>query len=204
MNDTSTPPAELVGLLWGWRRGDPMPALASPAKDWRITASQRADATPTAELCELMLRDFGLPLAASARRFGRGYHLYLGWLGERPVTCGWVARGAASMGNPGVAFQIPHDQTYLFAFETLTAWRGLGCYPALLQAILAEEPAEWSWIIHQSDNIASQRGIARAGFQRACAVYATVAGTLALRPDGAEDLAEAGAALLSLPLLADG
>lgn len=108
------------------------------------------------------------------------------------------------MGNPGVAFQIPPDQTYLFAFETLSAWRGRSCYPALLQAILADEPAEWSWIIHQSDNIASQRGIARAGFQRACAVvYATAAGTLALRPDGAADRADAGVALLGLPLLAD-
>ena len=203
MNDTSTPPAELVGLLWSWRCGDPLPALASPVGAWRVTASQRADAAPEAELSELMLRDFELPLAASARRFGRGYHLYLGWLGERPVTYGWVARGAASMENPGVAFQVPPDQTYLFAFETLPAWRGRGCYPALLQAILAEEPAEWSWIIHQSDNIASQRGIARAGFQQACAVYATAAGALALRPDGAAERVAAGARLLGLPLLAD-
>lgn len=129
MNDTSTPPAELVGLLWSWRCGDPLPALASPVGAWRVTASQRADAAPEAELSELMLRDFELPLAASARRFGRGYHL--------------------------------------------------------------------------SDNIASQRGIARAGFQQACAVYATAAGALALRPDGAAERVAAGARLLGLPLLAD-
>ena len=198
-----TQPAEAVGLLWNWRRGDPLPALAPPGDNWRVTLSTAEEPLLAAPLT----RDFATSLQSRQRRFGRGHHLYVGYLGPvagQPVACGWVAHGRAGFGVPGIAFETPPGQVYLFDFTTRESWRGRGCYPALLQAIITTDPAHDFWIIHHISNDASQRGIARAGFRQACAVYATAAGPVALRPAGATSDREriaAGAALLGLPLL---
>ncbi|MGH2501982.1 MAG: GNAT family N-acetyltransferase, partial [Ktedonobacterales bacterium] len=90
---------------------------------------------------------------------------------------------------------------YLYDFATLEAWRGRGCYPALLQRIIVAEPASDFWIIHHITNSASRRGIARAGFHLAGIVCQTAAGGRALLPSAAPARARAGAALLNLPLL---
>lgn len=197
--DEAPQPTAQVGALWHWRRGDALPPLTPPAAEWRvhIFRTGEADAVSSAHL-ELT---FGLASERSHQRFRLGHRIAVGFLSDQPVAYGWVAVGAATFGEPAVAFHVPSESAYLYDFVTLAAWRGRGCYPALLQGVIAAEPARDFWIIHHITNIASQRGIDRAGFRRACAVYYTTAGGVALAPDADPARAEAGATLLGLPLL---
>lgn len=194
---------EQVGLLWNWRRGDALSALASPDADWRTQAADAHDSSSSvATRCAQLAHDFALPEQQSRARFALGHRLYLGVIGGQPVAYGWLATGSSSFGEPTVHFTTPPGQGYLFDFVTLPTWRGRGCYPALLRAMIAAEPAIGDfWIIHHIANSASQRGIAHAGFQIACSVYRMAAGSLALLPGEDIARAEAGAALLALPLL---
>jgi hypothetical protein len=93
---------------------------------------------------------------------------------------------------------------YLHYFITLSEWRGQGIYPRLLQYILRHESDENErfWIIHQLSNVASERGIRKAGFCIASKVYFLDTGKLGLVPPPEEiERAYAGATLLGLPLI---
>jgi GNAT superfamily N-acetyltransferase len=200
MTDAAAETGDKVGLLWHWRRGDALPQLASPSAEWRTQATGADDGV--AGLGAQLARDFALPEQFSRERFALGHRLYLGLASDQPVAYGWLATGPSSFGEPSVHFVTPPGHAYLYDFVTLPSWRGRGCYPALLRAIIDAEPAIGDfWIIHHITNLASQRGIAHAGFQIACSVYRTVTGSLALCPAEDRERAKAGAALLALPLL---
>lgn len=190
---------EQVGFLWNWQRGDTLAPLAPPAANWRVRAFRTGDANGSFGV--LPGAQFDLSSQRSQRRFALGHHLHIGFLGAKPVASGWAAHGLARAGSPPVSFTTPPGVTYLFDFETQPEWRGLGCYPALLQAIIATDPASDFWIIHHITNNASQRGIAHAGFQLAATVHRAGADSLALLPGADIERAAAGAALLGLPLL---
>jgi hypothetical protein len=98
---------------------------------------------------------------------------------------------------------VPEHNIYLYHFVTLLPWRGRGFYPRLLQEILLREgnACERFWIIHQMVNRASQRGIAKAGFQIANGVFHARGGRLALVSHADQERAQAGAELLGLPLI---
>ncbi|GLV55602.1 hypothetical protein KDH_24460 [Dictyobacter sp. S3.2.2.5] len=104
-------------------------------------------------------------------------------------------------------FQVALKGLFLYYFVTLPAWRGQGIYPRLLQHILRSEGEgnERFWIVHQHENVASQRGIEKAGFQIASKVYFIAADKLALVPPSVEtsERARAGSALLGLLLCVD-
>ena len=55
---------------------------------------------------------------------------------------------------------------YLWNFVTLNAWRGLGIYPRLIDAIVNAESGEAQrfWIVYAPENHASGSGITKAGF----------------------------------------
>jgi GNAT superfamily N-acetyltransferase len=200
MADEASGALELAGLLWNCRRDATLPPIAPPSVDWRTEAAEADDAV--ALRCAQLARDFALPEQHSRERLALGHRLYLGLASNQPVAYGWLATGPSSFGEPTVHFMTPPEHAYLYDFVTLPAWRGRGCYPALLRAMIAAEPATGDfWIIHHVANIASQRGIAHAGFQIACSVHRTATGALALRPGEHRERAEAGAALLALPLL---
>jgi GNAT superfamily N-acetyltransferase len=144
--------------------------------------------------------------AAALARVRAGHRPYIAWLDDTPVAYGWSALSRASIGELGLEFGIPAGNRYLWDFATLPDWRGLGIYPRLLQAILARESAEAHrfWIGHVRDNLASKRGIVKAGFGEAGT--ADRAGGRALR-FVASDMAEraqACAALLGLDVQAPG
>lgn len=185
---------EQAGLLWTWWQGDALPALA-PLPGLAVVA-----ATDTEALANLM----EIPAAHVLELMQRERRPYLALLGTHTVAYGWSASGQASFGGGLVTFQLPARNRYLYDFVTLPAWRGLGAYPRLLQAILSQESQEHErfWIIHQSSNVASERGIRKAGFTLASSVYFQHDGSLALVPSaGAIERARAGAVLLGLPLM---
>lgn len=194
----SSASGDLAGLLWTWWKGDPLPELP-PLPGF--ATEETGDVALLAHLLETRR-------ASIMTHLRRGHHPYLARMGAIPVAYGWSASGYASFGDGLVTFQIPAGNRYLYDFVTLPEWRGRGIYPRLLQAILRRESAEIErfWIIHQSLNIASQRGIAKAGFLLACHVYLlSDTDSLTLVPTrDSNERALAGAEMLGLPLVDKG
>lgn len=198
-------PGEQVGLLWTWWRGDPLPTLPPlPTLTVTETASSHQMAT-------LM----GISEKEVAAMLQEGHRPYIAHLNTGPVAYGWSAINRAAFGEGRVKFRVPTTDRYLYYFVTLPPWRGMGIYPRLLQAILKHESAgkgeddphlvgapERFWIVHQLSNVASSRGIARAGFRIASKVYFRGDDSLVLVASAGESRrARVGAELLGLPLL---
>jgi GNAT superfamily N-acetyltransferase len=97
------------------------------------------------------------------------------------VTYGWVAFSAEPIGDLGLSFALAADEVYIYDCATRPDYRGRGYYPALLRTMAADLSREgWrrAWIGTGPGNFVSQRGIARAGFQKVADVSA------AQDPDG--------------------
>jgi len=107
-----------------------------------------------------------LDLAEILARVRDRHRPYVARLHGVPVAYGWSAVSRASIGELGLEFAIPAANRYLWDFATLPAWRGIGIYPRLLDAILDRESGEAGrfWIGHVDGNSASMRGIVKAGF----------------------------------------
>lgn len=179
--------------LWTWQPGDPIPEL--PALDGFGAAS---GAEP-AELARLT----GLDAAAVAARLAAGHRCYVARLGAAPIAYGWVARAGATIGELDVAFRLGGADAYLWDFATLPAWRGRGVYPRLLQRILRAEGVAGRrfWIINAPENVASAKGIAKAGFRVVGDLAFTRDGRAGVAPTGDQERAQLGAALLGVPIV---
>jgi hypothetical protein len=187
------PIGEPAGLLWTWWQGDALPPLP-------ILAGFRAEVLDDYRaLAELAQLDESTVL----KRLRAGHHPYIACLGADWVGYGWCATREAMFGSQRSMFAVPPGDRYLWDFATLTTWRGYGVYPHLLQAILRTEGvgAERFWIIHHRTNVASARGIAKAGFTMVGQIYTVHGGGFGLAPKGSTERARAGALLLGLPLL---
>jgi GNAT superfamily N-acetyltransferase len=92
---------------------------------------------------------------------------YVAMMGSEVASYGWVTPEPEPMDDLGVAFTAPDGEVWLFDFATVPEFRGRRLYPALLRFILAdlkEQGIKRAWIGTEPGNIASQHGIARAGF----------------------------------------
>jgi len=146
----------------------------------------------------------GFPETSIREQFSLGHRPYLARLRTLPVAVGWSASGDADIFGGRLAFRVPPNDRYLYAFVTLPGWRGRGIYPYLLQTILRRESQEYQrfWIIHLLENRASRYGICKAGFRLAGAISSLAAGGYSLIPYERDIVrAHAGAALLGLPLM---
>jgi hypothetical protein len=146
----------------------------------------------------------GLTPDEVAQRRAGGHRPYVGYLTGLPIAYGWVASRRASIGELNLEFGLPAGSRYLWDFATLPAFRGLGVYPHMLNAIVEREspPATRLWIIHAPENLPSGLGIARAGFEVVAELSFDADRRPALAVAGNPDRAAAGAALLGLPLAA--
>lgn len=187
------PLGEQAGYLWTWWKGDPLPTLP-PSPDLTTTST-----TNISTLANLMSYSH----ADITHLIEQGHRPYIACVRSQPVAVGWLATNEASFGGGLATFHLPTRNRYLYNFITQPAWRGRGIYPRLLQYILSTESTDNDrfWIVHQFANTASKRGIAKAGFQIASSVYFLNANKLCLiASPQATERAEAGAALLNLPL----
>lgn len=92
--------------------------------------------------------------------------LYAAFLDEQPAGYGWLARQTGRIDELELVFELPRTDVYLWDFVTLPAFRGRGVYPQVLQAIIREEDGiSRFWIGYDGHNLASGRGIAKAGFR---------------------------------------
>ncbi|QBD78992.1 GNAT family N-acetyltransferase [Ktedonosporobacter rubrisoli] len=138
-----------------WWRGDPLPDLA-PLPTFSAHLSSDI---------HLISQVTNRPLEAITPRLQEGNRPYLAFMGEAPVAYGWVATQEGSISDLGMYFALPAGNCYLHSFRTLPAWRGQGIYPRLLQTIIQQEQSfERFWIGYMPSNIASGRGIQKAGF----------------------------------------
>jgi GNAT superfamily N-acetyltransferase len=180
--------------LWTWWPGDPLGPLASP---------DDFTATPSADRAELVALT-GLPREEIEARFAAGHRCSVAYLGSVAAAYGWVAGAEASIGELDVSFRLTGADRYLWDFQTLPEWRGRGLYPRLLQRILWNEGLDEArfWIINAPENLASARGIQKAGFRVVGDLaFAQDDGRAGLVPATDHDRAAIGAGLLGVPLI---
>jgi len=136
-----------------------------------------------------------------ANRFAAGHRAYVASKDGQPAAWGWVATSTASIGELGASLTLNSDERYLWNFVTLPAYRGLGIYPRLLQAIVSAESAEADrfWIGYAPENHASGAGIRKAGFVTAVEMSFDAHGRPALQAVSA-DGATAASRVLGLPI----
>jgi GNAT superfamily N-acetyltransferase len=175
-----------------WWRGDALPPLP-PLPGFRAAITD--DETLLAELA-------GLPAGEVRNRIRNAHRPYLAWIGSTPVAYGWSAVTRAEVGEYSLAFRLASANRYLWDFATLPAWRGIGVYPRLLQAIVTQERADAGrfWIIHLPENTASGRGIQKAGLRSVGDLVFLPAGRVGLVSNAAR--ARAGAAVLGVSVVA--
>jgi GNAT superfamily N-acetyltransferase len=130
------------------------------------------------------------------QRFARGCHCYAGRIGGKLATYGWVTFDEEGIGELGLNFCLKAGEAYIWDCVTLPAYRGLRLYPALLAYILGELQSlglHRAWIGADTDNLASQSGLALVGFQPVVDVVITHVSTVRQawvrgRPDVPEQL----------------
>jgi ribosomal protein S18 acetylase RimI-like enzyme len=142
-----------------------------------FAARHRSDPTPALpSLAGLEIRrvhDAGFIAALQQRtaldlqaRLDAGHRAYVAFLNGAPAAFGWSATRSAEIGELRSSFRLPAREHYLWNFVTRPAFRGLGVYPRLVDAIVRAESseAERFWIAYAPENHASGSGIRKAGF----------------------------------------
>ena len=183
--------------LWTWWPGDQRPALAH-LDDFSVDSPSSMKEVPSVT---------GLSEGEIETRLATGNRCYVARVGGSPVAYGWLASASANIGELDLPFSADECNAYLWDFQTLVAWRGQGIYPRLLQAILHNQGLESHrfWIITAPENVASARGIQKAGFQRVADLAFTQQGQAALAAaDCSSERVGAGAALLGVPVIESG
>lgn len=176
-----------------WWRGDTLPAL-SLLPGFRVEASR--DEHLIAQINQLAQHEV-------RRRIHTGHQPYLAYLQQTPVGYGWMATQDASIGELGLHFALPATERYLWDFATLPEWQGYGIYPRLLQGILTQQAptVERVWIIHAPENSPSGAGMTKAGLLPIGQLSFRSDGGVGLAPLESPERAQAGAALLGIPLI---
>lgn len=176
-----------------WWRGDSLPPLA-PLPGFRVEVAQ--DMHLIAQINRLDLHDVH-------QRIHTGHLPYLASIEQEPVGYGWMATQEASIGELGIHVALPETDLYLWDFATLPAWQGYGIYPRLLQTILAQQlpTVERVWIIHAPENSPSGAGMTKAGLLPIGQLSFRSDGGVGLAPFDSHERAQAGAALLGIPLI---
>ncbi|MGH2524938.1 MAG: GNAT family N-acetyltransferase [Anaerolineales bacterium] len=153
--------ARRSGTIWVLNLDWPTPAIVPlvPAAFIRI----EPEAAPT--LTEAM----GLAHPAAAlERFEAGRRCYAAQVEGVLVAYGWVSLDDETIGEMRLRIRLEPGEAYIWDCATAPAYRGRRLYTALLAHIVGELRAEGlcrAWIGADQENIASQKGIASAGFQ---------------------------------------
>jgi RimJ/RimL family protein N-acetyltransferase len=143
--------------------------LSRPPEPPALSGARFAEIGPAeAEALEAAMHASGeYPPGVAAGRFSPDRPAYGIWADGMIVTYGWVAYTAEPLGNSGVSFRIKPGDVYIYDCATRPAYQGRGYYTTLLRGIAADQAqrgVQRAWIATEAGNIASQRGIDRAGF----------------------------------------
>jgi hypothetical protein len=188
-----------AGVIWALNLDEPTPVITP-----LIPATFRpAGLESVTALAEAMGGDAS---AEILKRFETGRRCYAAWLGDQLAAYGWVSFNEEHIGELNLRLTLLPGEAYIWDCVTLPAFRQKYLYSALLVYILGELRSEslcLVWIGADLDNVASQRGIAHAGFRQVADLLIARVLTLRLvwvqgRPDVPERLvAEARRAFLN-------
>lgn len=185
------PVGEPIGYFHSWWRGDGLQTLPT-LPGLAISAIFGAEDAAAA---------IGMEVAEVRSRLERGHRLWMARLNGDPVGWGWCATRELGIGELDIARVLPPGDRYLWDFCTVPPRRGIGIYPRLLQAIVASEPqAERFWVGHDLGNLASARGIIKAGFREVGVVYRRGDGAYWMAPSPPLDRAVAAATIFGVPV----
>lgn len=107
-------------------------------------------------------------LSECLQRFQRGDRCYIVSIDGRIAHYSWVQRsGSHPISDAGLSVRVEDRAFWIYHCRTAEWAQGRGIYPATLAKIVNDCFAEGyctAWIYAAKSNVASQRGIARAGF----------------------------------------
>lgn len=160
---SSEPGAQLMGLFWTLSLAETLPAVPAP----RIPATFLLAGPEVAEELAAAM-DFA-DSEPVLQRFQRGCHCYIARSAGQLIAYGWITFDEELIGGLDLRVRLLPGEAYIWDCATLPAYRGQGLYPALLghmQCQLQNAGFQRLWIGMDADNLPSQAGVARAGFQR--------------------------------------
>lgn len=150
-----------AGTIWTFELDQPIP-IVLPSMD---VTFYRVGSDSITELAAAMVDTHSAEILT---RFERGRQCYVARAENRIAAYGWVSFEEEYIGELNLRLRLLPGEAYIWNCATLPAFRRKLLYSALLTYILADL---WSqklnrvWIGADLDNVVSQRGIARAGFQ---------------------------------------
>lgn len=162
MAQPSSTDAQHLATLWMLDLSQPLssgPETRTPASFMRVGPEAAQELTQA-----MNLEDASLVL----QRFARGCQCYIACCNRKFVAYCWVTFDREHIGELDLYFSLKAREAYIWNCSTLPLYRGLRLYPALLAYILhnlQQQKQQRIWICASSDNLASQRGMALAGFQ---------------------------------------
>jgi ribosomal protein S18 acetylase RimI-like enzyme len=109
-----------------------------------------------------------LPLTEITKRLESGRQCYAASVDGQVVAYGWVSLREEGIGELNLRIKLLPGEAYIWDCATLPAFREQGLYSALLIYILGELRLQGlcrAWIGADYDNVASQKGMRRAGFR---------------------------------------
>jgi len=149
-----------AGTIWMLNLDEPTPAIRP-----RLPAEFCRAGPDLAPALSALVR--GNTPGELLERFESGRQCYTAWVGEQLAAYGWVSFDAENIGELSLRIRLLPGEAYIWDCATAPPYRGNYLYTALLAYILRElrpQPLCRAWIGADLDNIASQRGMAHAGF----------------------------------------
>jgi hypothetical protein len=148
------------GTIWVLHLDQEVPAVAP-----RIQAEFRR---LTQDLATVLASSTNsLTLTEITKRLESGRQCYAAWVDGQIAAYGWVSFAEEDIGELNLRIKLLPGECYIWDCATLPAFREKLLYSALLIHILTELQAQnicRAWIGADLENLASQKGIARAGF----------------------------------------
>lgn len=160
------PPTEFdsrrPGTLWVRNLDWPLPDNIAP----RVPATFRCIGPDEIDsLAHVMRLDNP---AILRQRFASGKHCYVAQVEGALAAYGWVSLNEEEIGEIRLRIHLMPGEAYIWDCGTAPAFRRLRLYTALLLHIADQLRAEGlcrAWIGADGDNVASQQGMALAGFR---------------------------------------
>jgi GNAT superfamily N-acetyltransferase len=150
------------GTLWVMHLDWPAPDRVMP-----LIPATFVQVKPEATLMLARAMDLDDPSDVQ-QRFASGRRCYGVLIEGNLAAYGWVTFEEEHIGEMGLCIHLVPGEAYIWDCATTPLYRRRGLYTALLAHIIDEMRVEGLcrvWIGADGDNLPSQKGIARAGFQ---------------------------------------
>jgi len=180
-----------AGTIWVFDLDQPVPAV-KPLIEASFSLV-RKESIP-----ELVIAMRPATSAEIKKRFEAGRRCYVAKVESKVVAYGWVSFDEEFIGELNLLLKLFPGEAYIWNCATLPAFQRKHLYSALLTYILEHlgtEKFHRVWIGADLENVASQRGIARAGFKYVADLV--VARVLALRQVWVQGRPEVPASLVA-------